>query len=43
MARTRDGVIHHYFGVDYDIVWDVIQSKLPDLQERIELILSSTD
>ena len=31
MARTRDRVIHHYFGVDYDIVWDVIQSKLPDL------------
>ncbi|MBL7769315.1 MAG: DUF86 domain-containing protein [Flavipsychrobacter sp.] len=43
MARTRDRVIHHYFGVDYDIVWDVIQSKLPDLQELIELILSSSD
>lgn len=43
MARTRDRVIHHYFGVDYDIVWDIIQSKLPDMQEHIELILSSTD
>lgn len=43
MARTRDRVIHHYFGVDYDIVWDIIQSKLPDLQERIDNIISSSD
>ena len=43
MARTRDRVIHHYFGVDYDIIWDIIQTKLPDLQERIDAILSSAD
>ena len=43
MARTRDRVIHHYFGVDYDIIWDIIQTKLPDLQERIDAILSSSD
>jgi uncharacterized protein with HEPN domain len=23
MAGTRDRLIHHYFGVDYDIVWDI--------------------
>ncbi len=39
MARTRDRVIHHYFGVDYDIIWDIIQSKLPELKERIDQIL----
>lgn len=43
MACTRDRVIHHYFGVDYDIIWDIIQTKLPDLQERIDAILSSSD
>ena len=43
MARTRDRVMHHYFGVDYDIIWDIIQTKLPDLQERIYAILSSSD
>lgn len=37
MARTRDRVIHNYFGVDYDIIWDIIQTKLPDLQERIDI------
>ncbi|HXS56431.1 MAG TPA: HepT-like ribonuclease domain-containing protein [Hanamia sp.] len=32
MAATRDKLIHDYFGVDYDIVWDIIENKLPDLQ-----------
>lgn len=40
MAGTRDRVIHHYFGVDYDIIWDIIQTKLPDLQERVTDILN---
>jgi len=22
IAKTRDKLIHHYFGVDYEIVWD---------------------
>src|ERR1700722_4533977 len=32
IAGTRDKLIHEYFGVDYDIVWDIIENKLPDLQ-----------
>ena len=43
MAGTRDRVIHHYFGVDYDIIWDIIENKLPDLQERVGNILDETD
>jgi uncharacterized protein with HEPN domain len=39
MAGTRDRVIQHYFGVDYDIIWDIIENKLPDLQERVVDIL----
>lgn len=38
MAGTRDKLIHDYFGVDYDIVWDIIENKLPDLQFFIEEI-----
>lgn len=38
MARTRDKLIHDYFGVDFDIVWDIISSKLPELKDFIDLV-----
>lgn len=41
MAGTRDRLIHHYFGVDYDIVWDIIVHKLPELQFRINSIINA--
>jgi uncharacterized protein with HEPN domain len=31
----RDRLIHDYFGVDYEIVWDVVQNKIPALREDI--------
>ena len=39
IAGMRDRLIHHYFGVDYDIVWDVLQSKLPQLEQQISEII----
>jgi len=39
MAGMRDRLIHNYFGVDYDIVWDVVISKIPVLDAKIRLIL----
>lgn len=35
IAGTRDKMIHHYFGVDFDIVWNIITSDLPKLKEEI--------
>jgi len=43
MAAMRDKVIHHYFGVDYDIVWDVAADKAPALVDQIEGILQRED
>lgn len=38
MAGTRDKLIHDYFGVDYDIVWNIIESKLPNLHDYLDNI-----
>ena len=39
MAGMRDRLIHNYFGVDYDLVWDVVVRKIPALDADIRLIL----
>lgn len=38
-ARMRDRLIHGYFGVDYELVWDVVTRKVPKLRQQIEQIL----
>ncbi|SDW09843.1 HepT-like ribonuclease domain-containing protein [Thiocapsa roseopersicina] len=40
MAGMRDRVIHDYLGVDYGIVWDVVENKIPELQQNLEHILT---
>jgi uncharacterized protein with HEPN domain len=39
MAAMRDRLIHGYFGVDYDIVWDVVVNKVPVTRQQMESIL----
>jgi uncharacterized protein with HEPN domain len=39
IAGLRDILIHQYFAVDADIIWDVVQNKLPLLREQVEGIL----
>ena len=43
IAGLRDILIHAYFGVDCDIVWDVVINKIPELKEQISLILKKRE
>jgi len=38
---TRDIMIHKYFGVDLDIVWNIINEDLPKLKKQISKIEKS--
>jgi uncharacterized protein with HEPN domain len=36
IAGMRDWLAHVYFHVNADIVWDVIEQKLPELEQAIQ-------
>jgi len=39
MAGVRDRLIHHYFGVNLDIVWQIAVDELPKVALQLEEIL----
>jgi uncharacterized protein with HEPN domain len=39
IAGTRDKLIHDYFGVNIDIVWDIARNEIPSLSEKLKEIL----
>ena len=41
MAGMRDRLIHGYFGVDYEIIWEVATQKAPELIDVTDRIIKS--
>ena len=39
MAGMRDRLIHDYFGVDYDIVYNTIKNDIPNLHLELQRII----
>jgi len=39
IAGMRDKLIHQYFGVNLDLVWETIKTKLPELKSQVSRIL----
>ncbi len=35
IVGTRDVLIHHYFGVDLNIIWDIVKHEIPKLKQQI--------
>lgn len=42
ITNTRHRLIHDYFGVDYEIVWNIIVEKLPELKDDIIQLLTES-
>jgi uncharacterized protein with HEPN domain len=39
MSDIHNKIIHHYSEVDYDIIWDTINTNIPRLKEDIEVVI----
>ncbi|KAF0134848.1 MAG: hypothetical protein FD145_416 [Candidatus Saganbacteria bacterium] len=39
MAGMRDKLIHFYFGVDYNLVWQTIKNRLPEIKKELLSII----
>jgi uncharacterized protein with HEPN domain len=43
MTGTRARLIHHYFGVNLDIVWQIVTLELPQVASQIQAIIMAED
>jgi uncharacterized protein with HEPN domain len=40
IAGLRDMIAHAYFGLDDEILWDIVQNRIPELLQQVTTILS---
>jgi uncharacterized protein with HEPN domain len=43
MAGLRDRLIHGYFGVDLELVWDVVRPRIPALGQVLGMLVAGED
>ena len=35
IGKMRDKLIHHYFGINLEVIWGIIENDLPVLQQQL--------
>lgn len=43
IVKMRHYIVHEYFNIDNDVVWEVLNNDLPELSQQIDKYLSETD
>jgi uncharacterized protein with HEPN domain len=38
-ARFRDKLTHDYFGVNFDLVWEAIEDRVPEFKNKLDKII----
>jgi uncharacterized protein with HEPN domain len=39
IIAMRNILVHHYFGIDVDAIWSVVEKDLPELKRNLQAIL----
>ncbi|MDO8467832.1 MAG: DUF86 domain-containing protein [Nanoarchaeota archaeon] len=43
IVGTRDKMIHHYFGIDITLLWEIIKRDIPILEKQMQNIKEDLD
>jgi uncharacterized protein with HEPN domain len=43
IAGMRDKLIHFYFGIKWELVWETVKNKIPELKNQLLKILEDKD
>ena len=41
MAKMRNKLIHHYFGIDHELIWNTVQQDIPELKNSVQKLLQN--
>ena len=41
LSATRDKIIHHYFGIDTSIIWNIVKNDIPKLELQIREVIQN--